>query len=474
MQGSMKESLDAIFYPKSVAIVGASNNRRRWGYSTMLNMLDAGYRNALYPINPKEKEIQGVRAYKSISDVPERLDLAVIVVNASTVSSVIRECIDNKVRGGIVISAGFAEIGSEGASLQEKLAKEARDGGFHFVGPNCWGIWSSDANVNTLFWELPPKGPISFVSQSGSLGEYLYNATQKRGYGINKFISCGNQASLTFNDFLEYLGDDEATRVVIGYVEDVGDGRRFLEVARKVAAKKPLLIYKAGTTEAGARAARSHTAAIAGNDEIFDAACRQAGVIRWDDFMEIFDMAEALCYQPLPKGNRVAVLSSQGGFCVTAAEACSRLGMELPEMSAEAQAELREHMREFAPPPVNPIDCIARKDNDAFIDIVEIVAKQDYIDGIVMAVHVGRFDRRMSSEDMIRRINMAEVLSAIPEKFGKPLICANEHKLKGPLYEIFKRKHIPFFDNPMDAAKSMYALVRYAELRRRGRDSNPR
>lgn len=467
MQDGMKDSLDAIFYPKSVAIVGASNNRRRWGYGTMFNMLEAGYREALYPINPNEKEVQGVRAYPSISDVPEPLDLAIIVVNAQLAPGVLRECIENKVRGGIVITAGFAEVSSEGAELQKELARNAREGGFHFIGPNCWGVWSSDANVNTMFWELPSKGPVSFVSQSGSLGEYLYNATQKRGYGINKFISCGNQACVTFNDCMEYLGDDPATRVVIGYVEDVGDGRRFLEVARKVAAKKPLLIYKAGTTDAGARAARSHTAAVAGDDAIFDAACRQAGVLRWHDFMEIFDMAEGLCYQPPPKGNRIAVVSSAGGFCVTAAESLSRLGMELPELSPEAKKEILGHMREFAPPPVNPVDCIARKSNSSFVDIAEIIAGQDYIDGIVMTAHVGHFDREMSAEDMVRRIDTAERLSSIPEKFGKPLICANEHELAGPVFEIFKGKHIPFFDNPMDAAKSMYGLVKYAEMRRR-------
>ena len=471
MESSMKNSLDAIFYPKSVAIVGASNNRHRWGYGTLFNMLEAGYRNSLYPINPKDKEVQGIRAYPSISDVPEPLDLAVIVVNSTQVQSVLRECVENKVRGGIIITAGFAEANEDGARLQRELAAEAREAGFYFVGPNCWGVWSSDANVNTLFWEMPPKGPISFVSQSGSLGEYLYNAATKRGFGVNKFISCGNQACVTFNDFLEYLGDDPATKVVIGYVEDVGDGRQFLEVARKVAAKKPLLIYKAGTTDEGKRAARSHTAAIAGNDEIFEAACRQAGVVRWHDFMEMFDMSEALCYQPLPKGNRIAVVSSAGGFCVTAAESLSRLGMVLPELSAEAQAEIREHMQDFAPPPVNPVDCIARKNNTSFIDIAEIVAKQDYIDGIVMTTHAGHFHRHMSAEDMVRRIEMAEKLSSIPEKYGKPLICANEHELAGPVFEIFKGKHIPFFENPMDAAKSMYGLVKYAENRRRAEAS---
>jgi acetyltransferase len=465
----MRESLEAIFYPRSVAIVGASNNRRRWGYGTVRNMLDAGYRNKLYPINPKEKEIQGIPCYPSISDVPDEIDLAVIVVNAAMVPEIIEECIENEVKGGVVITAGFAEISEEGAKLQRQIAEDAVEAGFYFVGPNCWGIWSADANVNTLFWALPPKGPISFISQSGSLGEYLYNVTQRRGYGVNKFVSCGNQAALTFNDFLEYLADDEATRVVIGYAEDIGDGRRFMEVARKVVEKKPFLIYKAGTTQAAARAAASHTAAMVGNDEIFNAACRQAGVIRWYDFMEMFDMAEALCYQPLPKGNRVAIISSQGGFCVTAAEAISSMEMELPEMTASAQQELRGHMREFAPPPVNPIDCIARKSNESYVDIAEIVAKQDYVDALIMTPHVGHFHRNMEPEDMLRRIKMAQALAAIPEKYGKPLICANEHELAGPTYEIFKSKHVPFFDDPMDCAKSMHALVRYAKITRKMR-----
>jgi acyl-CoA synthetase (NDP forming) len=433
----------------------------------MSNMLAAGYRHALYPINPNEREVQGTPCYQSLSDVPAEIDLAVIVVNASAVRAVLRECIQKKVRGGIIITAGFAEVSRDGAALQKELAEEAKKAGFYFVGPNCWGIWSSEANVNTLFWELPPKGPISFVSQSGSLGEYLYNATQKRGYGINKFVSCGNQACISFNDFLEYLAEDTTTKVVIGYLEDVGDGRRFLEVAKKVVERKPLLLYKAGSTEAAARAARSHTAAMAGNNEIFDAACRQAGIIRWDDFMEIFDMAESLCYQPLPKGNRIAVISSQGGFCVTAAESCSKMGMELPEMDAQAQAELRGQMRDFAPPPINPIDCIARKSNDALIDIADIVARQDYIDGLIITPHVSQFKRTMKADDMVRRIRMAEAIASIPEKYGKPLVCANEHELAGPVYEIFKGKHIPFFDNPMDCAKAMYALARYAEIQRK-------
>jgi acyl-CoA synthetase (NDP forming) len=471
MDDRMRESLDVIFKPQSIAVVGASNNPRRWGYATLRNILLAGYRHRVYPINPTERAVQGLPAYSSLSAVPEEIDLAVIVVNASVVETVVRECIARKIKGGIVITAGFAELGPAGAESQKRLAEEARDAGFYFIGPNCWGIWSSAGSVNTIFSEqmLPPRGPISFISQSGTLGEYFYNATQKCGFGMSKFVSCGNQASITFTDLVEYLADDPATRVITGYLEDVMDGRRFLDAARAAAAKKPLLIYKAGASQASARAARSHTAAMAGSDEVFDAACRQAGVIRWHDFMEMFDMADALCHQPLPRGNRVGVVSTGGGFCVTAAESCSRMGLELPEMNAEAQAELREQMQAFSPPPVNPVDAIGRKTNEAYLKIIEIVAQQETIDGLILTPRLGRFDRRVSAEDMVEFIRLAEGIAAIPERFEKPVILANEHELSGPAYEIFKRSHIPFFDNPADCATAMYGLVKYAQIKGRFR-----
>jgi len=463
MKRGKRGSLDAIFRPRSVAIVGASNNPRRWGYHTLTNMLLSGYRHPIYPINPGEREVQGIKCYPSIIDVPGEIDLAIIVVNMSLIVEVVKACIAKKVKGGIIITAGFAETGDEGADLQDRLAKEAKQAGFHFIGPNCWGIWSSEGNVNTVFGRdmLLPRGSVSFVSQSGTLGEYFYNATQQCGFGVSKFVSCGNQARIAFNDILEYLGDDPSTRVITGYVEDVGDGRRFLEIARKVADKKPLLLFKAGSTPSAARACLSHTAAIAGNDDIFDAACRQAGVIRWHNFMEMFAMADALSHQPHPKGNRVAVISMGGGFCVTAAEACTRLGMELPVMNSEAQKKILEQMGRFAPPPLNPIDAIARKSLEAYQNIIEIVASQDYIDGIIMTPRLGVFDRSKSPEGIIEKIELTERAATIPEKYGKPLICASEHELSGPFYEIFKRKHIPFLDNPMDCAKVMYGLVHY-------------
>ena len=227
-------------------------------------------------------------------------------------------------------------------------------------------------------------------------------------------------------------------------------------------AQLALLAFKAGSTPEAARAARSHTAAMAGDDAIFEAACRQAGVLRCDNFMDMFAIAGALSHQPLPKKNRVAVISPGGGFCVTTAEACTRLGLELPEMTAEAQIRLRAEMTPFAPPPVNPIDSIGRKNSQAYLNIIEIVAAEEYIDGIILTPRLDHLDRSWRPEAMIKKVKLAEATAAIAEKYNKPLICASEHELEGTIFEIFKRRHIPFFDNPFDCAKVMAGMVQYA------------
>ncbi len=237
-------------------------------------------------------------------------------------------------------------------------------------------------------------------------------------------------------------------------------------MAKSVTQKKPLLIYKAGSSEAAARAARSHTAALAGNDDLFDAVCRQAGAIRWHDFMEMFYMANGLCYQPLPKGNRVAILHGGGGFCVTATEACTRLGLSVPEMTPQAQEELRDQMLPFSPPPVNPIDCIGRKNEEAYIQIIEIAAKQDNIDWLIVMPHRDNFNRYTKSSEMIDTLKITEAIAAIPQKYQKPIVVAGQRgtELTGPIDEIFKRYHIPTFSSPVDCAKALWGMVKYSQV----------
>jgi acyl-CoA synthetase (NDP forming) len=362
MTRSIKEQLDAIFQPRSVAIVGASNNPDRWGYQTTDSILNfSQFRGEVFPIHPKDEFVHGLKAYKSVMDVPGSVDLAVIVVNAGQVVEVFRQCVEKEVGGAVIITAGFAEVGPEGARLQEELTQLSRESGIRFVGPNCNGLWTSAARLNLSFWDMVKPGPTAFISQSGTMGDYLFEVSRAKGYGFSKIVSSGNQASLDVCDYLEYLSDDEDTGVVALYLEGLKDGRRFLEVARKVTARKPVLVYKVGRTEAGARAASTHTASLTGSIQLFDAACRQAGVQICDHMLEMFDFADALAHQPLPPGNRIGIASGGGGFCVVTAEACEKVGLEVPVLGEEAQREILEHVHEFSPSPLNPLDLIARK-----------------------------------------------------------------------------------------------------------------
>jgi acyl-CoA synthetase (NDP forming) len=266
MTRTIQEQMDPIFRPRSVAIVGASNNPDRWGYHTTDSILNwSQFRGEIYPINPKDEFVYGLKAYKSVMDVPGPIDLAVIVVNASQVLDVFRQCAEKKVGGAVIITAGFAEVGPEGARLQAELVDLSRESGIRFVGPNCNGLWTSAARLNLTFWNLVTPGPTAFISQSGTMGDYLFEVSQAKGYGFSKIVSSGNQASLDVCDYLEYLADDEDTRTVALYLEGVKDGRRFLEAARKATAEKPVLVYKVGRTVEGARAATTHTASLTGS-----------------------------------------------------------------------------------------------------------------------------------------------------------------------------------------------------------------
>ena len=299
---SLKERLDHIFRPGSVAVIGASNNPERWGWETMHSILRSGFRGQLYPVHPKERVVHGLPAYASVLDIPGEVDLAVFVVNAAQTVRSMKECAQKGVKGGVIITAGFAEISSEGKKLQDEIVSIAREAGMRFVGPNCLGIWSSAVRLDCAFHKRPEPGPIAFISQSGMLGEYLLEIGLAKGYGFSKFISSGNQADLNVCDYLEYLATDPDTKTIVLYLESADEGRRLVDVARKVTAEKPIVMYKAGHTLAGARAAMSHTASLAGDHRLFEAACRQAGILLVPEILEAFDIAEALAHQPLPRG----------------------------------------------------------------------------------------------------------------------------------------------------------------------------
>ena len=473
MVRTLKQQLDSIFRPRSVAIVGASNNPDRWGHHTASSVLNLSqFRGEVYPINPKEDLVQGLPAYKSVLEVPGPIDLAVIVVNASQVVDVFRQCVEKQVGGAVIITAGFAEVGEEGAELQRELVELSRQSGIRFVGPNCNGLWTSAARLNLCFWDIVKPGRTAFISQSGTMGDYLFDVSQAKGYGFSKLVSSGNQASLNVCDYLEYLADDEDTRAVALYVEGVKDGRRFLEVARKTTARKPVLVYKVGRTEAGARAAATHTASLTGSTQLFDAACRQAGVQVCDNMLEMFDFAETLACQPIPRGRRIGIASGGGGFCVVTAEACAKVGLEVPVLDGEAQREVLTHVREFSPTLVNPLDLIARKSHLDYAAAIEVLAKQDCIDGLIIMPPYGSFQRTSSVENMKGLVECCATLGDIPRKYGKPVLAfATRGDGVNPIHEIMKRGEIPFFESPETCARAMKALCTYGELRRARRAS---
>ena len=471
------EQLDYIFKPKSMAIIGASDNIAKWGYMMVDRPLRTGYQGQIYPVNPQGGTIAGLSTYRSVNDIPGPVDLAVITVQASQVPHVMQECVDKGVKGAILISAGFAETGFQGNALQEKAMTIAAMGGIRCVGPNCMGIWSSAACLNNAFDSAPKPGRIAFISQSGTFGGYMADMAGTKGYGLRTFISIGNQADLTMADYIEYLSYDNETGVIILYVEGVKDGRRFFDVCRETLKKKPIILYKGGSSPAGARATMSHTASIAGSDLVFQSVCRQLGLIRAEESFQTFDLAVAFLAQPLPPGKRIGVLGT-GGQGVVSTDACQRLGLEVPELDMETVSVLKKLLPPHAPLPTNPVDFAGsyRTAMDE-ADVVETLLKLDYIDGIISNVPVNplvwslKLDQISSEiQDKIKKLTDegTKRFCDLPRIYHKPIICVRWYSdaKKDPVADTLKESGIPVYDTPEQCARAMAALANYSGLRR--------
>lgn len=461
--------LDPIFRARSVAIIGASNNPTKWGYSLVERPLRSGFGGPLYPINPREREVLGVPAYPSIAQVPGPVDLAVFTMPAAAVPAALEECLAHQVRGAVVISAGFAEAGPQGRALQEELVRVARRGGIRFVGPNCNGIWSSAAGLSLFSSSAPKPGPFAFVSQSGAFGGQLAQMAMAKGYGLSKFISSGNQADLNDADYLEYLAEDPDTKVIVLYVEGLREPRRFLETAREVVRHKPIVVYKAGRTPVGGRAVLGHTGSLMMAEAVFEALCQQVGLIRAYESSHPFDMAEALASCPLPKGRRVGIIAMTGGQCVITSDFCAYLGLEVPELDAQTQGRLREILAPHAPPPRNPVDIAGDfRTPLTFARLAEELARLNYIDTIIISPPSGGLarDPAASGAALSPLREAAERIAAIPSQYGKPVIVAgNLRQGQEALVEPFRQAGIPSYATPEECARAVYALVRYAEVR---------
>jgi len=463
--------LDSIFKPESIAVIGASRNLTKWGGRILSQALSSDYRGRIYPVNPKEKNILGVKAYPGVQDIPGSVELAVFTVPAAQMPTVMADCVKKGVKGGVIISADFAETGDEGKRLEEETVRIARSGGLRFVGPNGNGIWTSAVRLNLAPFPTPMNGPIAFVSQSGSFGGMASRAAMAQGFGLSKFISIGNQADLNAADYLEYLAGDDDTKVIALYMEGIKDGRRFFQTAREVTRIKPVLIYKGGSSNLGARATLTHTASIAGTEAVFSAMCHQAGLIRVHEVGHLFIMAEALAYQPLPRGKRVAVVGN-GGQGVAIMDFLAALGVDAPEFQPEDKLKLKAILPPHAPVPNNPVDFAgANPGARDEVTVIEALASLDYIDGIITnAPSEMSFSGGSLAEQKKEILTAVDVLANLPKKYGKPVITQLWH-LSDTVSEILRFARIPMYYTPEDCARAMFALVKYAEIKSAGNEN---
>lgn len=344
-----------LFNPQSVAVIGASNKPGSWG-NNIVRVLQLQQDRRVYPVNARSAEVAGAKAYPSVTAIPDSVDLAVIVVPEKLVPGIMRDCAARGIKSAVIVSSGFSELGEKGKKLEQEVVAAARDGGIRFIGPNSMGFTNTRAQLNTFgqFGEMP-QGKVAVLAQSGSTCLKIVRSLQYAGVAASKYISTGNEADLTMEDYLEYLADDPDTEIIAAYIEGLRDGRRFYDLAKKITPRKPIVVVKVGGTETSARAVMSHTGALAGADNIYSAAFRQSGVIRVEDDDELIDVVQALAISPLPRGNRAGILSIGGGPGALAAEACEKEGLVIGELRPETIAKL-DGLLSDRWPRRNPVD----------------------------------------------------------------------------------------------------------------------
>ncbi len=381
-------SLDKLLRPSSVAVVGASDDADKHGHRLLKNLLEGGYPGRVYPVNPKADTVLGLRSFASLGAIPEAVDLAVIIIPASLVLNAVREAIDAKAGALVIITAGFGETGTKGGEAQAEIARLCGEAEIPMVGPNCMGICNFPAKLTAVFNNLESApGTVSFVSQSGTYGVTTLNYGRKMGIAFNTFVSSGNEAVTQFSDYLEYLGDDPDTHVIMGYIESLRDGERFARIAREVTRKKPVIVMKLGRTRKGSIAAASHTGALTGTHEVYSSVFRQCGVIEVTRTHDLLNVAMALAMQPPMRNNRVAIIGASGGFAVAATDYLEEHGVEVPTFSEELQQHIRREADTRAYASLqNPIDLAADFRSGTLLKCVEIALQQDSIDGAIVAL----------------------------------------------------------------------------------------
>jgi acetyl coenzyme A synthetase (ADP forming)-like protein len=449
-------SLRPFFEPRCIAVVGANAERGQIGSEILHNLRASGFTGTLVPVHPRAAEIDGLRAYASVRDIPEEVDLAVVVVPAARVAAVVDDCLAKSVRALVVISAGFGEVGDAGKKLQDEVVEKIRAAGVRMIGPNCMGILNTDPafSVNATFSPVyPPAGRVAFSTQSGALGLAILDYVKRLNIGISSFASIGNKADVSGNDLLQYWAEDPRTDVILLYLESFGNPRKFAEIARRVGRSKPIVAVKAGRSGAGARAASSHTGARASSEALVEMMLRESGVIRTRTLEELFDVATVLANQPVPGGRRVAIVTNAGGPAILAADACEANGLSVPVLDDATQKQLRSFLPSTASV-TNPVDMIASATPEHYRQALEAVAADPSVDSII-AIFIPPL---VTEPDAV-----AAAIRGAASRISKPIIAT----FLGTQGVRPQLAPVPSFAFPESAATALSHVARYGEWLRR-------
>ena len=449
-----KQPLDVFFSPKTVAVIGATENPNTVGRTVLWNLVTSPFGGTVYPVNPKRPSVLGVKAYKSVSEIPEQVDLAVVVTPPPSIPGIIRECGENGVRAAVVISAGFKEIGAEGAELERQLAEAGREAGVRIIGPNCLGVMSPLSGLNATFaTTIARPGSVGFLSQSGALCTAVLDWSLKEMVGFSAFVSIGSMVDVGWGDLIYHLGNDPKTRSIVIYMESIGNARAFLSAAREVALNKPIIVIKPGRSAAAAKAAASHTGSLTGSDEVLEAAFRRSGVLRVNNIADLFYMAEVLSKQPSPRGPRLTIVTNAGGPGVLATDALIMGGGELADLSPETMAAYNAVL-----PATwshnNPVDIIGDASPERYAKALEIASKDENSDGMLVI---------LTPQAMTDPTQIAEQLKPLAKQEGKPVLASwmgGVDVAAGE--EILNRANIPTFPYPDTAARAFNYMWQYS------------
>lgn len=457
--------LDVFLNPKSLAVVGASNKVGFAGYAVLNNILKSGFKGKIYPVHPSEPNVLGIKAYSKLTEIPNSVDLAIIVIPAQGVPEVIEECRQKGIKGVSLLSAGFKETGEKGERLQEKVLRIASNNGIRIIGPNCVGVYNVSDSLNltastTLdqIRSMIRPGPVALISQSGGYGIALFVSALQKGISFSKFFSIGNKCDLNEIDILEYLEKDAETRVILMFIEEIKDLHKFEVTTRRVSQKKPIIIAKMGKSSTGRRAVLSHTGGRINLEIDYDRVFKKCGVIKATSSLEMLDLAKAFVLVPLLKGNRIGVVTDSGGLGVEMVDTCKEMGLKIPKISKETRGKLREVLPSYCAFN-NPVDLTmpSPKHSELYLKCTDILLKSGEVDGIILILSgVGlEFFQPGSKQDLIRL-----------RKFGKPIMAfgLGRKEIMEERQKQLEEGFIPMFNQVRIIAQSMASLNTYAKF----------